>query len=111
MEFIFTLISSQTVIAFIQLLIGKWLKANPKIPNTIIPILTFLAALLGYSVMPATATAASFLTPVAPGLSLIGMALFQNFLVTGVHSTFKNTVLPAFKVGLLWAANAVQKNG
>lgn len=109
MPFVFDLMSQQSIILSVQFLIGKWLKATPNFSNNFIPFMTFIAAILGYSVLPATATAAGFLSPIAPGLGIIGMAFFQNLLVTGTHSTFKNTLLPSLKVGLSWLNSIVNK--
>jgi hypothetical protein len=109
MEFVFNLLGSQSVIGIVQMFLGKWLKENPKFPNAAINFMTFLAAVLGYSVLPATASAAALLTPFAPGLSIIGMAIFQNLLITGTHSTFKNTLFPALKIGLAWLNGTINK--
>lgn len=107
MTFVFELLSNQTVIAMGQLLVGKFLKEREGFENKFIPVLTFLLAVLGYQVLPATAQAAGFLAPAAPVAASAVMALFQTLLVTGTHSTFKNTVVPVGKWALIKAAEAV----
>lgn len=86
----------QFVIGIFQLLIGKWAKGQAAIKNWVIPILTYIAALLGFVFLPASAQAASAF-PLAPVLNVFAAALLQNVIVTGIHSTFKNTVLVAAK--------------
>ena len=107
MTFVFELLSSQTLIALAQLLVGKYLKNVETFKNNLIPVITFLLAVLGYQVMPATAQAAGFLAPAAPVAASAVMALFQTLLVTGTHSTFKNTVIPVGKWALIKGAEAV----
>lgn len=109
MTFVIDLLSNQGVIALVQLLVGKYLKNKEQVSNTIIPFVTFLLAVLGYTVMPATAHAAGLLAPAAPAVPIMAMALVQNLLVTGTHSTFKNAVIPALKVGLGWLAKTFLK--
>jgi len=110
MEFVFKLLGDQSIIAVMQLLVGKWLKENPAVPNRVIPVLTFIAAVIGYTMLPTAASAASAVgAVVGPTTSVVMLALFQNLLVTGTHSTFKNTLFPALRVGLSFLAKLVTK--
>ena len=100
MEFVFRLLSEQTIIGLLQILVGKWAKGQAWFENKFIPVLTWVCAVVGLTVLPASAHAAA-LGGVLPVVgSVFGLALFQNFLVTGVHSSFKNTVIPAFWDGV-----------
>jgi Na+-translocating ferredoxin:NAD+ oxidoreductase RnfA subunit len=108
MEFVFRLLSEQTIIALLQLIVGKWAKGTVWFENKFIPVLTWLCAVVGFTLLPASAHAAS-LGGVLPVVgSVFGIALFQNFLVTGVHSSFKNTVIPAFWDGVNLLAKIAQ---
>lgn len=89
------------IIGLGQLLLGKVLKQNPNFPNLAIPLMTYLAAVFGYSLTPLPVQAAAVGGVVAATASVFLMALIQNLLITGIHSTFKNTVIPALKLMLL----------
>lgn len=95
MQFTFQLLSEQSFIAFVQFLVGTLAKRNPSVPNKVIPVLTFIAAVLGFTLAPTSAQAAGWLAPAAPTAGLLLAALGQNLFVTGAHSTWKNTVRPA----------------
>ena len=75
------------LIAGAQMLVGKIVKNNPGIDNTFIPIFTFLAAVLGYSVSPIGAS--------GPG-EVVAAATASTAVVTAAHSIFKNTLIPIF---------------
>lgn len=116
MEFIFRFFSEQGVIAFLQLAVGKWAKNQPWFSNKLIPVLTWLCAVLGFTLLPASSQAASFGAVLPLVGNVFGFSLMQNFLVTGVHSSFKNTVIPAFWGGInrlakISAAKLAQKAG
>lgn len=86
------------VLGALQLIAGYVLKRWPKFPNQVIPVATYVLALLGYTVAPAEANAASTLgSVIGSGASLFLTALAQNLMVTGIHSTWKNAVFPAFR--------------
>lgn len=109
MSFVFNLMSEQSVIAFVQFLLGSWIKGNPKIQNSLIPVATFLVGVLGFLVAPASAHAASVLAPAAPIAGVFAAALGQMLFVTGSHSTWKNTVFPALRTTLAWLASSLNK--
>lgn len=83
-------------LAVLQILQGYLLKRWPKFPNQAINLATYLLGLIGYAIVPKEANA-STLTDVLVGPGNIFLwALAQQLGVTGVHSTWKNTVYPAF---------------
>ena len=84
------------------MLLGRWLKGIKEYENRYIPIATFLLGLVGYSVMPMPVQAAGFFAPAIPSVGVFLGALGQTLMVTGVHSTAKNTVIPALKSTLGW---------
>lgn len=90
------LLGSSTIIGIIQLIIGKWLKDNPKFPNTFIPVMTFIAAVLGFTLTPVAAHAAAFLA-IPDVASVVLLALAQTHAIVGTHSMFKNTIIPIAK--------------
>ena len=92
------LLNLPVVLGALQLLTGWLLKRWPKFPNKIIPVATYVLALLGYTVAPAEANAASTLGSVLGSASPFAAALLQNLLVTGLHGTWKNTVLQGLVV-------------
>jgi len=55
----------------------------------------YVVGLVGFALVPKAANAAGLLEPVMGGSSIFLAALAQNIAVTGIHSTFKNTVRPA----------------
>lgn len=89
------ILKEQWLVAIGQFLLGYVLKRNPSFPNYLIPIMTFIAAIAGFTVAPATAHALALGGAVTPALSLFAAALVQNLMVTGLHSTWKNSVKPA----------------
>ena len=104
MQFVFSLLSEQSLIAFVQFLVGSWAKRNPAIPNKVIPVLTFVAAVFGFALAPVSAHAAGVLAPAAPFAGVLLGALGQNLFVTGAHSTWKNTLFPALRGTLTFFA-------
>lgn len=98
----------QFVIGIFQLLLGKWAKGQEAIQNWVIPVLTYIAALLGFTFLPASAHAASAF-PLGPVLNVFAAAFVQNLLVTGIHSTMKNTVLTAAKKSALFVLGKLSK--
>jgi len=100
------LLGEQWVIGLVQLIAGKLIKdsAAGKL-NPFIPVLNAILAAIGFQILPASAEAAGFigsLFPIKEGLSVVGLSILQTVMVTGTHSTFKNTVVPGLKVGLGW---------
>lgn len=83
-----------------QLVMGYFLKKWPAFPNQVIPVATYVLAILGFTVAPKDANAASLLDPLIGGGSIFLTALAQNLAVTGVHSTWKNSAAPALGVAL-----------
>jgi len=82
----------------LSLLIGKWAKNKEWIANAVIPILTFVINVLALAIAPAPAAAAISLAPAAPYIGLFAQAALNNLFITGLHSTFKNTIIPALKL-------------
>lgn len=112
MELLFQLLKESWVVMAAQLGVGKVLKGNQAIPNAIINFANFLVAVFGGLVLPATAQAAGVLGgPLGVGLGVFATAALQQVFTTGVHSTFKNTVLPAAKVSLLWFVDKFVRKG
>lgn len=103
------LLNEQIVIGAVQLLLGNWLKRAKEFENRWIPVATFIAAVLGFTLAPASAEAASALSAGSPALGIFMSALVQNLLVTGTHSTVKNTIVPAGTSALTWLAYRILK--
>jgi cyanate permease len=87
-----------------QLIVGallkpalKKLEQDGKLTGWINAI-NLVIGLIGFSLVPAQANAASLLSPLIGVGSVFAAALVQNLAVTGVHSTWKNTVRPALLV-------------
>ena len=95
MEQIMGFLTLPLVLAAVQWGAGYLLKRNPNVPNQVIPLATYLLALIGYTVTPAEANAATLLGGLTAPANIFLAALIQNLMVTGTHSTFKNSVLPA----------------
>jgi hypothetical protein len=87
-------LNNQVVIMMLQLIVGKLWKANPKLNNAVIPWVSLILSLIGYTIMPAPAAAASALTGLAPYASTALLAVTQTLLVTGVHGFSKNALQP-----------------
>lgn len=85
------------LIAGAQMILGKILKNNPSIENMLIPIFTFIAAVLGYAVSPIGAS--------GPG-EVAAAAGASTVVVTAVHGIFKNTVIP---VVVKWLPALIKK--
>jgi len=97
MGFILSLLNEQTVIAVLQVVVGGWAKKQAWFANKFIPALTYIVALVGFTLAPASAHAASLLGSVAgQGGNVLLLAGLQNLFVTGTHSTWKNFVVPTF---------------
>lgn len=93
-------LSLPVVLAAGQFVLGYFLKKWPVFPNQVIPVATYVLALLGFTVAPKEANAASLLDPLIGGGSIFLSALAQNIMVTGMHGQWKNTVAPALGVAL-----------
>lgn len=109
MDKILALLNLPLVLAALQWGVGALLKKHPTFPNQFIPLVTYLLALFGFAVVPAPANAASTLAGlVGPTSSIFLAALVQNLLVTGAHSTWKNSVIPALTttIGRLFGGKA-----
>jgi hypothetical protein len=113
METLVKLLGEQWVIGALQLLLGGLVKpqlkdkllATGQKATGLIPLLNLVIAYLGFQLMPASAQAAAFigtLVPIREGASVLALALLQTVMITGTHSTLKNTVVPVAKVGLGW---------
>jgi hypothetical protein len=113
MDILIKLLGEQWLIGLVQLILGKLIKpalaerllAAGLRATAFIPILNLIIAYLGFQLLPVSAAAAGFLAaaiPVKEGISVIGLALLQTVMVTGTHSTLKNTVVPVAKTGLKW---------
>lgn len=100
-----SLLNEQTVIGLMQLVLGRWLKGVKEFENRWVPVATFVLAVLGFSIAPVTAHAAGALTPAVPMAGVFLSALGQNLMITGMHSSWKNTVAPAILDLLGWAAS------
>ena len=88
------------VLGLVQFVVGYFVKKWPVIPNTFIPAVTYVVALFGYTVAPKEVNAASILDPLMGSGSIFATALLQNIAITGVHSSWKNSVKPALKFTL-----------
>lgn len=97
-------LSEQSVLGFLQLIVGKLIKNNPSVPNIVIPWVTLLLSILGYTVAPASAQATGALSPLMPALNVGLMAILQTVMITGVHSFSKNSIGPLLSLGLRAAA-------
>lgn len=97
MDFVLRLIQEQWFIMVVQMLVGKFVKGKEWFNNQFIPVLTWICAVLGFTLAPASAQAAAALGGVLPVVgNVLLLSLVQNLLVTGTHSTFKNTIIPTF---------------
>lgn len=109
METLLRLLGEQWVLGTLQLLLGALIKPQLKDKllaagvraTALIPLLNLLIAYLGFQIMPATAHAAA-LIPIREGLGVAALALLQTVMITGTHSTLKNTAVPVAKVTLAW---------
>lgn len=81
------------VLGLVQFVAGFFLKRWPNFPNAFIPIATFVLGIFGYTLAPKEANAAATLADSIGGSGVFVMALVQNLMLTGIHSTWKNTVL------------------
>lgn len=90
-------LQDQTVLAVLQLVVGKLWKNNPNLANKFIPWVSYVLALIGYTVMPGTANAAASATGLTPYFSTAVLAAVQTVFVTGFHGTFKNAITPFLK--------------
>lgn len=108
------LLGEQWLIGVIQLILGYFIKGTLKdkllaigVKATgLIPLINVLIAAIGFQVLPVSAEAASFLgvfLPVKEGANVAVLALLQTVMVTGVHSTIKNTVKPVAVAVFKWA--------
>lgn len=105
MAVLLQLLGEQWFLGLLQLIAGKVIKkAWGGGLNPYIPAINVLLAVLGFTLMPASASAAGF-GPFGPVLNVFASALLQTIMVTGTHSTFKNTVIPAGKFTLGWLAD------
>lgn len=93
-------LSSGAVLTVLQLTIGKYLKSRVDIDNKVIPWVNLALAIVGYTVLPGTAAAATVLSPLAPVAGVFLSSVFHTVFSTGVHSFGKNALLPAVKAGL-----------
>ena len=91
------------VLAVGQWIAGYFLKKWPAFPNLLIPVATFVLALLGYSVVPIDVHAGTLGDVLKGPGGVFFSALVQNLMVTGMHGTWKNTVFPA----LAWAFHSI----
>lgn len=91
----FEFLSLPVVLAAGQFVAGFFLKRWPAFPNHVIPVATYVLGLIGFTVAPKEANAAGILDSAIGGGSIFAVALIQNLAVTGIHSTWKNTVMPA----------------
>lgn len=80
-------------LAAVQLITGGLLKRWPQFPNQLINVANLLLGLIGYSAVPA-AQADTVLSPLGQATNVVLMSLGQQLAVTGIHSTFKNTLKP-----------------
>ena len=96
------LLTNPLVIAAGQWLTGYALKRVPSFPRWAIPVCTYVLALLGYSVAPPAVHAGTLADVLHPAGNIFLLALVQNLLITGTHSTMKNTVLPALSALMSW---------
>ncbi len=112
------LLTEQTLVGIMQLFLGATVK--PQLKDKLhktgvkytswIPFLNVILAYIGFSVLPASAHAASAVASVSgEGLSVLVSAVLQTVAVTGAHSTWKNSVLPALRVLCLWGAGKFAK--
>lgn len=111
MSVVMAVLQSTVVMGTLQLLVGKYLKNQTWFKNELIPVVTFVLSVLGFTLSPAAASAAAFI-PVAPLASVFLSSVSQTVMVTGTHSMFKNSLLPALKnVGLFFASLMLEKFG
>ena len=83
------------LLAAVQWVVGAFLKKQPWFGNWLIPGATYVIGVLGYTLAPKEANAATTLAGVVGTSSIFLTALLQNLLVVGTHSTYKNMVAPA----------------
>lgn len=70
------------------LLLGKLAKEHPKIWNGLIPVITFVASCLGFSLTPVGAEG---------GGAVVTAGAVATVITTVAHTLGKNTVLPVVK--------------
>lgn len=105
-------LQSMGFLAGIQLYVGSWLKRQPNFQNRIIPWITLLLAIVGYSLTPTAAVAADAIAAVGAPATVSGalglglLTVVHTLLVTGVHSFSKNSLIPILRDGLRVAALA-----
>lgn len=100
MNALFGLLSEQTVVGAIQLMVGgkvkKWAKGDKRV-TALIPWFTLLLSYIGFTVMPVSAQAATSLGPLAPQIGAVVGGLVQTVMVTGTHGFYKNALKPVLK--------------
>ncbi len=112
------LLSEQTLIGLLQLLLGSAVK--PQLKDKLhasgvkltawIPLLNVILAYIGFTIMPASAVAATAIGHVSgEAASVLVAAILQTVVVTGAHSTFKNTLFPALRALAFWGAKKLAK--
>jgi len=109
MDKILVFASSPAAIAAVQWLLGwlvkprlKGVEAQVKLTGWV-NVLNYFVGVIGFAIVPKELNAASLLDPLIGGGSIFLAAFGQNLMVTGIHSTVKNTLKPA----LLFTAKAL----
>jgi hypothetical protein len=120
MDVLIKLLGEQWIIGAIQILLGAAIKPQLKDKllafgaraTLLIPLINAIVAYIGFKVLPVSASAAGFvgvLIPIGQGASVAALALLQTVMITGTHSTFKNTIVPVAKVTVGWLLERVLK--
>ena len=91
------------VITAAQLLLGKVLKQNPKIANDTIPILIFIAAVLGVGFEITTGQIVAPKDPSMVAATMGAVGGVSTLLAVGVHSICKNSTGLIKRIGSLFS--------
>lgn len=83
--------TQSAIVILIQLILGKFLKANPKIANGVIPWINAIIGAIANAIAPKIVHASTGGDILSAISNPIVLGFIQSIIATGIHSTCKNT--------------------